>query len=98
MRGSKAASPERIESMSPDATRPSTFFFSARPRTTPLEISFLERHPLGSQAFIPLGRTPFLVLVAQHPEPESLRLFRTDGRQGVNYRRGVWQPALDTFV
>lgn len=68
--------------------------FRALPRSGSMEIGFLERHPLGSQAFIPLERQPFLVLVARRPEIEALRLFLSNGRQGVNYRRGVWHYPL----
>ena len=58
-----------------------------------LPIAMVERHPLGSQAFLPLGEAPFLVVVAPagaRVEPAGLVAFRTDGRQGVNYRKGVW--------
>jgi ureidoglycolate lyase len=58
----------------------------------------MERHPLASQAFIPSGTGPFLVLVAPPGEivqPAQLRVFLTNGRQGVNYHRGVWHhPVL----
>ncbi len=67
--------------------------FRTRPRPMPILVKGLERHPLGSQAFIPLRRTPFLALVAEGegpPDPHALRLFISDGSQGVNYRRGVW--------
>lgn len=74
--------------------RPLLNIFQAKPRPFPIEIEFLERHPLGSQAFVPLSRLPFLVLVAEAPEIGFLRLFRSNGRQGVNYRRGVWHYPL----
>lgn len=57
----------------------------------------VERHPLGSQAFIPMQDTPWLVVVAdagENPLPGSLRAFRASGRQGVNYRRGVWHHPI----
>jgi ureidoglycolate lyase len=66
----------------------------------PLTIREVERHPLGSQAFIPLGDLPFLVVVASE-QAESAPLtpaaFITNGRQGVNYRRGVWHHPLLAF-
>lgn len=71
--------------------------FRAQPRTLPLRVTMMECHPLSSQAFIPLGGKPFLVLVApagDAPAPEALKLFRSDGQQGINYARGVWHHPL----
>jgi len=71
--------------------------FRATPRPLPVLIEVMERHPLSSQAFVPLSGLPFLVVVAPAgatPKPESLRAFMTNGRQGINYRRGVWHHAL----
>lgn len=65
--------------------------FRAKPRPLPITVTFMERHPLGSQAFMPLEPVPFLVLVADDPNQfESYRFFITNGQQGVNYRRNVW--------
>lgn len=71
--------------------------FHAQPYTLPMRLTHMERHPLGSQAFMPLDAQPFVVVVApigEHVQPEDLRAFITDGRQGVNYRRGVWHHSL----
>ena len=56
----------------------------------------MERHPLGSQAFLPLNERPYLIVVARPGELSSsgLRAFATRGWQGVNYARGVWHHAL----
>ena len=66
-------------------------------RSTAISLPFLiermERHPLGSQAFMPLQRRPFPVIVAppgDHPRAEEIRGFISDGKQGINYRKGVW--------
>jgi len=67
--------------------------FVSQPVTLPLELDFLERHPLGSQAFMPLHEEHFLIVVAPPGEtidPREVRAFVTDGRQGVNYRAGTW--------
>ncbi|CAG0910305.1 unnamed protein product [Cyprideis torosa] len=66
--------------------------FRATPLPLPLSIELMERHPLGSQAFIPLDERPFLVVVAPRGEfnNSGLRCFVTQGRQGVNYAPGVW--------
>jgi ureidoglycolate lyase len=77
--------------------RPLISIFRAQPRSLPVRVEIMERHPLSSQAFVPLSSIPFLVVVAppgDEPRAESLRAFITDGRQGVNYRRGVWHHAL----
>lgn len=71
--------------------------FRARPRPRPLLVDMMERHPMSSQAFIPMTETPFLVLVAPvdvEPHPENLMLFKTNGKQGVNFHRGVWHFPL----
>jgi len=73
---------------------PTVSIFRARPTPLPLRARRLERHPLSSQLFMPLSAGPFLVVVAQELRAESLRAFVTDGRQGVNYRRGVWHHPL----
>lgn len=71
--------------------------FSARPWFRPIRLRVMERHPLGSQAFVPMHDRPFLVVVAPPgpaPLPAALRAFVTDGAQGVNYARGVWHHPL----
>lgn len=72
--------------------------FVAQTLTMPLTIRMLERHPLGSQAFVPLRGNPFLIVVAppgDTPRSEEVRAFLGNGRQGVNYQRGVWHhPVL----
>jgi ureidoglycolate lyase len=63
----------------------------------PYRLVKLERHPLGSQAFIPCTPVRFVVAVApggDRPDLDSLQVFVTDGRQGVNYRRGVWHAPV----
>ena len=67
--------------------------FVSQPITLPLELTFLERHPQGSQAFMPLHQERFIVVVAppgEHIDPSDVRAFVTDGRQGVNYHAGTW--------
>ena len=67
--------------------------FVSQPVSLPLELDFLERHPQGSQAFMPLHEERFVVVVAppgDSIEPGEVRAFVTDGRQGVNYRAGTW--------
>ncbi|WP_027859674.1 ureidoglycolate lyase [Marinobacterium jannaschii] len=75
--------------------------FRAKKLQYPLAISMVERHPLGSQAFIPLRGNPFLIVVApkgDKPQPEDLRAFITDGTQGISYGRGVWHHPILTIA
>jgi ureidoglycolate lyase len=65
----------------------------------PRRVDHLEYHPLGSQAFLPLDSSPFIVVVcaaASEPDLDQLRAFVTNGRQGINYRRGTWHHVLLT--
>jgi len=65
----------------------------------PRRVDHLEYHPLGSQAFLPLDASPFIVVVcAAAPEPDlaRLRAFVTNGKQGINYRLGTWHHVLLT--
>jgi ureidoglycolate lyase len=68
----------------------------SRPSTLPLELRLVERHPLGSQAFIPLEGDPFLVIVAPDEDgiPGRPLAFLTSPGQGVNYRPGTWHGVL----
>jgi ureidoglycolate lyase len=71
--------------------------FRGQPYALPLTVKFVERHPLGSQAFVPMGEASFAVIVAppgDEVNPEDLRAFIGSGRQGVNYRRGTWHHVL----
>jgi ureidoglycolate lyase len=82
--------------------------FRANRRPLPIQIRMLERHPLGSQAFYPLSREDWLVVVGEgtaRPEPGGTRCFRASGQQGINYSRNVWHhpvlvlaPAQDFLV
>ncbi len=77
--------------------RPTVSIFVGQPRPLPVVIDMVERHPLGSQLFVPLGNHPYLVAVTNGDPPFSasdLTVFLiTDGR-GVNYRKGLWHFPL----
>jgi len=71
--------------------------FRSQPRAFPFAITFVERHPLGSQAFYPLQNRDWLIVVAEADVPPSartLRAFRATGRQGINYARNAWHFPL----
>ena len=69
--------------------------FRARPLAE-LVLKAFERHPLGSQSFVPLSGKPYLVAVAPAGafDAAKVRLFRAEGHQGVHYRKGVWHHFL----
>lgn len=70
------------------------------PTTFPYAISIVERHPHGSQAFIPLTPFSFVVVVApagEKVDTTELRAFVTDGTQGINYHKGVWHMPMIAF-
>ena len=69
--------------------------FRARPLAE-LVLKQFERHPLGSQTFMPLDGGPYLVAVAPAGEfdPAQIRVFRAEGHQGVHYHKGVWHHFL----
>jgi ureidoglycolate lyase len=67
--------------------------YRSHPISLPFRVEVMEYHPLGSQAFIPLHRQPFLVIVAPPAEilpVHSIQGFITNGKQGVNLSKGVW--------
>ena len=76
--------------------KPLVSLMQGQPRQLPLKVTTMERHPLGSQAFIPLSKNPYLVLVAPRGEfkPHELTAFLARAGQGVNYAKGVWHHAL----
>lgn len=65
----------------------------AQPQALPFVVRMLERHPLGSQAFVPLAGARWLVVVAASPQ-DPPRAFLAEGGQGVQYRRGCWHHPL----
>jgi len=70
------------------------------PTSLPLSVDMVERHPLGSQAFVPLTPCRMVLLVAppgESVEASRLRAFVTNGRQGINYHRGTWHMPLIAF-
>lgn len=71
--------------------------FRGQPRPLPFAVTMMERHPLASQAFMPLDGRPYLVVVAlpgAAPQAGELRAFLATGHQGVNYAPGVWHHPL----
>jgi ureidoglycolate lyase len=77
--------------------QPLISIFKSQPRLQPIALCLMERHPIASQAFIPLNQQNYLVVVAKPADtvnPADLIAFRARGDQGVNYYRGVWHHPL----
>jgi ureidoglycolate lyase len=70
--------------------------FMAEPRALPYRLEMVERHPQGSQAFLPMTFAPFLIVVAEDEggRPGRPVAFLSRPGQGVNYRRNVWHGVL----
>ena len=66
--------------------------FRSTPLELPITIGMMERHPKGSQAFIPMGNNPYLVVVAPKGELDinAIEVFLANSDQGVNYFKGTW--------
>ena len=74
--------------------------FSALKRTFPMKIDMMEKHPLGSQAFIPIKETTFLSFVAppsEKPIINKIESFIIPPKTGINYKPGTWHfPLIST--
>lgn len=66
--------------------------FRTKPLAQPIAIKMMERHPYGSQAFIPMGQNPYLIVVAPAGEFDisKIEVFIANANQGVNYHKGTW--------
>ena len=74
--------------------------FSALKRSFPMKIDMMEKHPLGSQAFVPMKETIFISFVApagDAPEINKIQSFIIPPKMGVNYKPGIWHfPLIST--
>ena len=74
--------------------------FSSTKRVFPMKIDMMEKHPLGSQAFIPMKETTFLSFVApqgEFPEIRKIESFIIPPKTGINYKPGIWHfPLIST--
>lgn len=82
--------------VSQEGGKPIVSIFRGQPFSFPVSIRMVERHPLGSQAFVPMGKFPFLLVVAEDAggTPKAPRAFLAADGQGVNYGRNVWHHPL----
>ena len=75
------------------AGRAGISIFRSEARALPYRFDLIERHPEGSQAFIPMTADPFLVIVSTGPGATP-RAYLTNGAQGINLHRGTWHGVL----
>lgn len=70
--------------------------FQSQHRQLPYRLEMVERHPLGSQAFIPMSEPCFLVIVAPDVwgKPGRPLAFLTKPGQGINLKRNTWHGVL----
>ncbi len=73
--------------------------FLAEPRTLPYQLDLIERHPEGSQCFVPMHQNDWLAIVAEPGEgnndaPGPIHAFRVPGGTAVNFHRGTWHGVL----
>lgn len=75
---------------------PGISIFQSETVTLPLQLALVERHPDGSQAFVPMSHDPFLVVVADDEDgtPVRPRAFLTAAGQAINFHRGTWHGVL----
>ena len=85
---------------SKDSGKTIVSIFSALKRTFPMKIHMMEKHPLGTQAFIPMKETTFLSFVApqgKSPEISKMQSFIIPPKTGINYKPGIWHfPLIST--
>ena len=79
-------------------TNPIISIFSATPRKRPIKINYLEMHPLASQAFMPIQKMDWQLVVANDnngsPDLSSIKYFKVPGDVGINYNPKVWHFPL----
>ena len=83
--------------VSKDKGRAIISIFNAKKRSFPMKIDMMEKHPLGSQAFIPMKETTFLSFVApnaEKPDLDKIEAFIIPPGLGVNYKTGTWHFPL----
>lgn len=86
-----------IVDVTADGGRAAISVIRCMPEPLPIKLRLMERHPLGSQAFVPLNGQHYVVVVAPAgalPQREDLRAFLCRGDQGINYHRGTWHHPM----
>lgn len=70
--------------------------FDAKARSLPFSLEMMERHPEGSQTFMPMHQNPFLIIVAHDKNgmPDTPISFISKSGQGINIYRNTWHGVL----
>ena len=72
--------------------------FSGAPRSFPIEIKIMEKHPVASQSFLPIQDYDWLIVVSEEknelPDLSTLRCFQVDGDTGITYNKNIWHHPL----
>jgi len=70
--------------------------FRSKTRSLPYQLDMVERHPLGSQAFIPMSQHPFLIIAASDKTgvPTNPQAFISAKGQAINLHKGTWHGVL----
>ena len=70
--------------------------FDAQARHFPYTLDMMERHPEGSQAFIPMSGVPMIISVAKDNsgKPGQPRAFLSEPHQSINIHRNTWHGVL----
>lgn len=85
-----------IATLAFDDARAGVSIFKADCRALPYAVDLVERHPLGSQCFVPMTDDPFLVIVAPDAggTPATPVAFITNGQQAINFHKNTWHGVL----
>ena len=85
----------RVQFEGPGA-RPLISIVRGQPYVLPIRLTLVERHPFGSQAFVPLAPRPFLAIMAEDEAgtPSRLRAFLARPGQGINIAINTWHGVL----
>ncbi|GAB5445550.1 ureidoglycolate lyase [Gymnodinialimonas sp.] len=76
--------------------KPGLSLFQSQLRALPYQCDLLERHPLGSQCFIPMSEAALLVIVAsdRDGQPGAPEAFVATNDVAVNIARNTWHGVL----
>lgn len=81
----------RVE-VTAEGGKPIISMFRSQGVELPMQVKEMERHPLGSQTFMPLSGNSYVVVVGPAGEFDvnKLQAFLAASNQGVNYLKGTW--------
>jgi ureidoglycolate lyase len=86
-----------VQNLRPASAKLNVSFFRCMPRVMPFTVRVLEKHPMSTQLFVPLGAERYIVIVARGgdaPDLTTLAAFDAHGRQGIAYHPGIWHQSL----